>query len=143
MKIKTAKLGEIEIDENNIISFNPGLLAFEDLSSYALLDINETPDFKWLQSLQNHDLAFLLVDPFTIKGDYTVELNDDIVAKLEIAVPEDVLVYSIVTVPASGLKNATTNLVGPLVINWTRKKAQQVIFEKENEFIRYPLLAAQ
>jgi flagellar assembly factor FliW len=139
MMIKTARLGELVVETRNIIDFNPGLLGFEDLTSFVLVDIAEIPNFKWLQSIENTELAFLLVDPFTIKKGYCVELNDDVLEKMEISVPEDVLVYSIVTVPKSGFKDATTNLVGPLIINWTKKKGKQIIFERDNNTIKYPL----
>lgn len=140
MNVKTARLGEIVIEEANIIRFDPGMLAFEHLTRYVLLDIAKNPDFKWLQSVDDPGVTFLLVDPFTIKKGYCVELNDDVVEKMDISAPEDVLVYTIVTVPKSGFKDATTNLVGPLIINWTKKKGKQIIFERDNNAIKYPLL---
>jgi len=141
MIIKTGRLGELVVEAQNIINFNPGLLGFENLTSFVLVDIAKIPNFKWLQSIENTELAFLLVDPFTIKNDYYMELNDEIIEKLEISIPEDVLVYTTVTVPNSGFKDATTNLVGPLIINWTQKKGKQIISERENNVIKYPLFA--
>ena len=141
MIIKTGRLGELVVEAQNIINFNPGLLGFENLTSFVLVDIAKIPNFKWLQSIENTELAFLLVDPFTIKSDYYMELNDEIIEKLEISIPEDVLVYTTVTVPNSGFKDATTNLVGPLIINWTQKKGKQIISERENNVIKYPLFA--
>jgi len=141
MIIETARFGQIEVDENNIIKFDAGLLAFEDLTRFILCDIGETPNFKWLQSIDNPQVAFLLVDPFVIKQDYYVDLNDELVEKLEVLAPEDVIIYTTVTIPKSGLKDATTNLVGPLVINWKNKQARQVICEADNNIIKYPLLA--
>ncbi|NLV22462.1 MAG: flagellar assembly protein FliW [Syntrophomonadaceae bacterium] len=141
MIIKTARFGELDVGEQDIVEFNPGLLGFEKLTRYILMDIAEIPDFKWLQSIDEPNLAFLLVDPFTIKKSYCVELSDDVVNKLEIKEPEQVLVYTIVTVPKSGFKNATTNLVGPLIINWLRKKGKQIIFERDSNSIRYPLIS--
>jgi flagellar assembly factor FliW len=140
MKIKTLRFGELVIAERDIIEFSPGLLGFEDVTRYVLMDIAKIPDFKWLQSVDNPDLAFLLVDPFTVKKGYCVELSDDVAAKLEITAPEHVLVYTIVSVPKSGFKNATTNLVGPVIVNWLKKKGKQIVFERDNNLIKYPLL---
>ncbi len=140
MIIKTARFGELVVAESDIVEFNPGLLGFEQLNRYILMDIAQSTDFKWLQSLDQPDLAFLLVDPFMIKPGYCVELNDEMAARLAIEEPEQVLVYTIVTVPASGFKHATTNLVGPLIINWLKKKGKQIIFERDNNSIRYPLI---
>jgi len=141
MIIETARFGEIEIEENNIIEFCSGLIAFEDLTRFALFDISENANFKWLQSIDKPQVAFLLVDPFTIKQDYYVDLSDELAEKLEVLIPEDVIVYTTVTVPKSGFKDATTNLVGPILINWRKKKAKQIICERENNLIKYPLLA--
>ncbi len=140
MKVNTARFGEIPIEEANIIRFEPGLLAFEHLNRYILLDIDENPAFKCLQSIDDLTATFLLVDPFKIKKDYYIELSDEMVEQLEISAPEDVLVYTIVSVPKSGFKNATTNLIGPLIINWSRKKAKQIIIERESTMIKYPLI---
>ena len=50
MIIKTARLGELVVGEQNVINFNPGLLGFESLTRFALADISGFPNFKWLQS---------------------------------------------------------------------------------------------
>ena len=139
MIIETAKFGEIIVEEDKIIKFDSGLLAFEDLTRFVLFEILENSNFKWLQSIDKPQVAFLLVDPFVIKSDYYIELKDEFVEKLGISKPEDVLVYTIVTVPGSGFKDATTNLIGPLIINITNKNAKQIIFEKGDISIKYPL----
>lgn len=138
MNAKTAGLGEAVIENSNIISFDPGLLAFEHLHRFILLDIVENTHFKWLQSLDNPEVTFLLVDPFTVKNDYSVDLSEEVREKLGIETAEDVIIYTIVTVPVSGLKDATTNLVGPLVFNWRKKVARQIICE--GNIIKYPLM---
>jgi len=142
MIIKSDRFGEIRVDENNILYFASGLFAFESLTRFVLLDIAESPIFKWLQPVENPEIAFLLVDPFTIKKDYCVELDDTLVNELGIEEQEDVLIYTTVTIPESGFKNATTNLIGPIIINWRGKKGKQIIVEKGDIDIKYPLSAS-
>jgi len=142
MIIKSDRFGEIRVDENNILYFASGLLAFESLTRFVLLDIAESPIFKWLQPVENPEIAFLLVDPFTIKKGYCVELDDTLVNELGIEKQEDVLIYTTVTIPESGFKNATTNLIGPIIINWREKKGKQIIVEKGDIDIKYPLSAS-
>lgn len=139
MKVKTSRFGEIEVEEKNILDFKQGLLAFDHLRKFLLLDIPENPAFKWLQSLEDPEITFLLVDPFLIKTDYSLELADSLQDELQIEKEEDVLVYTTVTVPKSGFKDATTNLVGPIIINWKKKRGKQVILEQEGLSIKYPL----
>lgn len=139
MIIKTTRFGPLNIDQTNAIDFGTGLLAFEGLSDYILIDIAENQDFKWLQSLQEPDLCFLLVDPFVANSGYRVELQAEMMERLNIVNAEDALIYTIVTVPAGGFKEATTNLVGPLVINWREKKGIQTVLEKDHLEVKYPL----
>ncbi|MBO8167956.1 MAG: flagellar assembly protein FliW [Thermoanaerobacteraceae bacterium] len=143
MELETKRFGKIQVAEEKILHFQNGLLGFEGLSKFVLLDIDENPAFKWLQSAEDMGLSFLLVDPFLVAKDYSVELDDDLLAELEIERQEDVLVYTIVTVPPSGFKDATTNLVGPLVINWRKNRAKQVVLEDESLAIKYPLFPEQ
>jgi len=138
MEIQTSRFGKIRVDENQIISFS-GLLAFEELKRFCLLDIKESIFFKWMQSVENPEVAFVLVDPFVVKKDYYIDLNDKLKKELDIQKQEDVLIYTTVTIPHTGFKDATTNLVGPIIINWSKKKGKQIILEREDIVIKYPL----
>ena len=62
MKIKTKPYGEVEVDEKQKLYFPEGIIGFEDVNYYYLLDSKEGP-FYWLQAEGNAVLAFLIVDP--------------------------------------------------------------------------------
>ncbi|MGI6413494.1 MAG: flagellar assembly protein FliW [Syntrophomonadaceae bacterium] len=141
MVINTKRFGEIIAEEQEIIQFPAGLLAFENLVRFALLDISNNPVFKWLQSIEAPEIAFLLVDPFVFKRDYYLDLDPELTRELEIKRPEDVLVYTTVTIPEHDFKQATTNLVGPLVINRNSKRGKQVVLDKEGLAVKYPLFS--
>ncbi|SMB82801.1 flagellar assembly factor FliW [Desulfonispora thiosulfatigenes DSM 11270] len=139
MKIKTDRFGELEIRKEDILNFATGLLAFEHLHNFILVEVAENPVFKWLQSTEDSEIAFLVVDPFVIKGDYSVYLSENIRTELEITAEEDVIIYTIVSVPLGGLKDATTNLMGPLVLNAKAHKGKQIVLENKELTIKYPL----
>ncbi|MDI3534659.1 MAG: flagellar assembly factor FliW [Thermosediminibacterales bacterium] len=139
MRFKTRRFGEIEVNEEEVFEFEKGLFGFEELKRYVLIDIHQNPAFKWLQPVDDSEVAFLLVDPFLVKKDYYVEIDDQLKTELEIEKEEDVLVYTIVTVPQTGFRNATTNLIGPLVINIKKRKGRQIIVERDDLTIKYPL----
>ncbi len=139
MFINNERLKEIPVDENNILYFASGLFAFESLTRFVLLDIAAAPFFKWLQPVEKPEIKFLLLDPFIIKKDYYVELDGPLIDELGIEKPGDVLIYTTVTVPETGLKAATTNLVGPIIINWRKRKGKQIIIEKEDAAVKHPL----
>ena len=58
LKIKTTKFGEIEIDENAVFEFVSPIIGFNDLKKYTIYDYKPESPFKWLQSLEEEELAF-------------------------------------------------------------------------------------
>ena len=71
MRLKTRHFGEIEIDQNQIFTFEEGLPGFERVKQFILLAVNEQDSpFSWLQSIEDYNLAFAVVNPFMIKNDY-------------------------------------------------------------------------
>ena len=94
-------------------------------TKFALCDSDYEP-FLWLQSLEDMNLAFLIVDPFLISSNYETDIDDESLAKIGIEKPEDIIIMTIVTVPQDG-SAITANFQGPLVINKTNRKCIQVI----------------
>ncbi len=60
--ILTKPFGSVELDERQRIRFPFGVLGFESLHDYALLDADQAP-FYWLQSLEVVEIAFVLIEP--------------------------------------------------------------------------------
>lgn len=125
MKIDTKAKGEMDIPEDNLISVPEGIFGFEDYTKYALIDSDYEP-FIWLQSTENRDVAFLIVDPFLICSTYETDIDDETLSKIGIKKPEDIIIMTIVTVPSKG-KKITANFAGPLVINKNSRECMQVI----------------
>ena len=55
--------------------------------------------------------------PFVFFPDYEFSLDDAIVEKMAVQEPEDILVYSLLTIPNGEIKEMTANLLAPVVIN--------------------------
>lgn len=125
MKIQTKSLGQIEIDDRQVIDFPEGLIGFRPFTSFALLDAPQKPYF-FLQSTVMPELNFILVDPFLFRPDYSVDLSDELCLGLGIASPEDALILSLVTTPMDG-GPVTANLMGPLVICKTTRRGIQLV----------------
>ena len=56
------------------------------------------PHFRWLQCVDNGELAFAVVNPPMILNDYDIEIPEETVSNLNIK-HRDVMVLSIVVVP--------------------------------------------
>jgi flagellar assembly factor FliW len=125
MRIITRPYGEIDIDERQLVSLPWGLLGFEDLRDWALLDAAQPP-FYWLQSLERPEVAFVLIDPRSFRPDYEPGADPVELAGLELASAEDRIVFVIVTVPADSAR-MTANLQGPLLINRQRRVGRQLV----------------
>lgn len=125
MRVLTRPYGEMEIDERQRISLPRGLLGFEDLRDWVLLDAVQAP-FYWLQSLERPEVAFVLIDPLVFRADYEPGADPAELAGLELAAPGDALVLVIVTVPSEGAR-MTANLQGPLLINRRTRTGRQVV----------------
>jgi flagellar assembly factor FliW len=125
MLIRTKPFGEIEIDERQRITFPSGVLGFEHLKEYALMDASQPP-FYWLQSLDVQDVAFILIEPRVFRPDYELRVTEGDFADIGAESEEGLLVFSIVTIP-SDHRLMTANLQGPILINREKKLGRQAI----------------
>lgn len=126
MKIKTARYGEIDIDPANIITVNDGVIGFPQLRRYIFLPFVEGTPFELFQAVDEPELAFVVMDPFSFKPDYQFDLSDADLAELQVATKEEIRIRVVVTIPADP-REMTANLQGPLIINEARLLAKQII----------------
>jgi flagellar assembly factor FliW len=139
MLVKTKHFGEIELEEDKILSFDQGILGFVDCKKYAIIydnDSGERPDITWLQSLEEPAIAIPVVSPFLIQPDYNPTVEDALLSSLGEVTPENLVVLVSVTVP-SDITRISANLRAPFVINADTKKGCQVIVDDAEYDIRY------
>ena len=140
MFIETTHFGKIEIGEADILNFEEGIIGFEDVKKFGLIDSEDTESpFKWIQAIDKPELAFALVDPFKIKRDYDFDLKDEDVESLGVKDASEVMVFSIVVVPED-IKKMSMNLKAPLIINRTNNKAAQIILDTDKYTVRHFIL---
>jgi len=140
MKLNTRHFGEIEINDTEIITFPNGLLAFEDHKRFIII---ENPDkevpFHWLQSIDDGDIAFVVINPFIFKKDYEFDIPQAVTDKLAIKEEKDVAVYTIVVVPED-VSKMTANLSGPIIINTIKKLGKQIILDDKRYTTKHLIL---
>ena len=140
MKIQTIRFGELEIADSSVITFNKGIPGFEESKEYVLIPADEkgeTPFF-FLQSIDREEVNFFLVDPFSFFKEYDVKLEEQMVERLELENPNDALVLTTVTAKGE-IKDATTNLKAPLVINNSKQLGMQIVLDNKDYLIKQPL----
>jgi flagellar assembly factor FliW len=139
MLVKTKHFGEIDLDEDKIITFDEGILGFADYKRYAIIYDNESgerPDITWLQNIDEPALAIPVVSPFLIKPDFNPTVEDELLASLGEITPENLVVLVSVTVP-SDVSKISANLRAPFVINADQKKGCQVIVDDADYEVKY------
>ncbi|MBP6218864.1 MAG: flagellar assembly protein FliW [Oligoflexales bacterium] len=139
MKVKTTRFGEMDISESDVIELPSGIIGFSELKKYVLLDHDKDSPFKWLQSLEDPAIAFVLINPLLFKPDYIVEVLEAEVSDLELTKEEDAVISSIVTMPANP-QNMTANLKAPVIFNLRNKKGKQIILNQSQYTVRHNIL---
>lgn len=139
MKCDTTRFGRIEINEQDIVLFKDGLPGFEGMRRFVLISLEDESPFFCLQSVDNGELGFILVDPFAFYQAYDFQIPQHCVEELGIKSQEQVIVRSIVTIRDT-LESATLNLVAPLIFNIDERKAMQIILTNTEYSTRHPLI---
>ena len=139
IKIKTEKFGELDVDKNAIFEFVIPIIGFDDLKTYTIVDNKPDSPFKWLQSMEEMDLAFPVTLCSFFGIDYQFDIPDDEAEKLGIENPDDIFVCNIANIPTSNPHGATINMLAPIIVNSSNKKAGQIILKNSNFEVRYKL----
>lgn len=129
--IDTARFGTLSVAEDKIISFVRPIPGFEKLRRYILLDHDAEGAFKWLQSVEEPEVAFLLTDPVLYKADYKVRLSGAETESLGPVEPKD-LVFLVMVCVSREQRQISLNLKAPVVFNSAAMKAVQTIIDRED-----------
>jgi len=123
--VETTELEPLVARSENIVHLPLGLLGFESIKRYVLIENPHEAPFQWLQVLGDASLAFLVLPPALVFPDYQPDIAAEDVGFLGIASPEDALLMNIVTL--RGKNRATVNLKGPIVVNRRSLVGKQVV----------------
>ncbi len=126
MIIEASRFGQIEVDDKDIILIPEGLIGFSELTQFVLLDHDADSPFKWLQSVSDPDLAFVVISPLIFRPDYMVEVTDEEVSSLNLKAADEAVVSVIVTIPPDP-KKMSANLRAPLIFNLSNRRGKQFI----------------
>ena len=126
MLIQTSRFGEIEVEENQIITFPSGLVGFAEDRRFVIREDDAAAPFLWLQSVDSNGLAFVMIEPHVSVSNYELELTQEHLNKLDAKNIEELKVFVLVTM-AKEMKDVTINLQGPLLFNPEKRLGLQFI----------------
>jgi len=141
VKIATRDFGEIEVKPEELIVFPEGIVGFDHVKRYALLESEECEPFVWLQSVDDPDVAFIIVDPSALLDNYEVEVAEEELDALGFDDASNAAVVVLAAIPVD-VENATMNLRAPLIINPDTCQGRQVILSDDQHPTKLPLFSS-
>lgn len=120
------RIGQQRISTDKIIHFPRGLVGFESMHEFALLQIQEDSPFLVLQSVDEPRLGLLVTNPYAFLKEYEIRIGDAEQAILKVADPQDLTVLVTVSIPAGHPDKTTLNLSGPVIFNHSARIGMQV-----------------
>ena len=137
MIVKTTRFGDVEVENDRVITFTKGLLGFPKYKQYVLIEPGEDGYFWWLQSIETPDLAFVVTDPSLFVLSYQVPIGQEQLRELGLESLNDAQVFVIVNKRDNVL---TGNLQGPLVIHVKNRTGEQLVLSDRRFTTRVPLV---
>lgn len=141
MRVNTRIFGEIDIEEEKIITFEKGIIGFPDMKKFTLLhdeDEGVNAGIRYLQSLDEPAFAMPVMDPLVVVPDYNPEVEDELLKPLGEIKDDSLFVLVTVSVPKE-IEKMTVNLQAPLIFNADERKAVQIIVEGSEYKIKFPI----
>lgn len=139
MLVKTKFFGEIDLSEEKIITFQKGIIGFEECKRFTILfdsEKEERPVISWLQSLDEQALALPIINPLIVKKDYNPVVEDELLKHLGELTEENLVIFLAMTVPGD-LTKMTVNLKAPFIINADQRQGAQLIVDNPDYEVRY------
>lgn len=115
--LNTFQFGEIEVSDEHVFYFDNGLLGFEDLHEFVLINEEETIPFKWLLSLEEPAIGFPMLSPWYIDMHFDPGKSFDM----------DKEVFMVVITLENENGFMTANLKAPIIFDVGNQKGRQVI----------------
>ena len=138
MIIQTSRFGQVKVEAQDVLNFPEGLLGFQDLKQFVLLDDPNDEIFAWLQSCESAAIAFPVLEPELFAENYKISLNKTDLEALQAQNTARARAFCIVTIPEDPTQ-MTANMKAPIVINVENRKARQCVLQDNSLAIREPI----
>lgn len=140
MECRSTRFGTCDVRPDAVLTFPSGILGFPDCRRYVILDHDTDAPFKWLQSLDEPGLAFVILDPAFFHPEYDVQVPNEALLEVDGKDNEELIVSVLLTIPSNDPTGITANLRGPLLMNPRTKLCKQLILS-DSYPTRFPLFS--
>ena len=86
MKIQTDYYGEVEYDQEDLVTISGGFFGFSELTYYLPICLSEDEgSLLLMQSTEQPDIAFVVINPAFLSPDYSPILSQEELACLDVS----------------------------------------------------------
>jgi len=129
LTVQTSRFGEVTIDAGKVIRMTSPFLGFPDSRRFFLKAHSKDSPFFWLQSVDEPELAFVVVQAQHLLSDYHPSLPPFVLKELGHPRESELDILLLLTIPKGHPERMTANLLAPLVVNSSRRLAKQVLLD--------------
>lgn len=142
VRINTPLLGEVDVEERDLLFFPKGLPGFEKLHRWVLAGEDDDP-VKWLISVDLGQITLPVADPTLLDPGYSPSIPAEILKQLDIQTLDEALMVVILNIPRREPWKGTANLLAPLVINPGSRRGRQVVLSDERYSVYTSLVSKE
>lgn len=135
VKLATSRFGEIEVREEELFSCVRPIPGFPNSKRFFFIERKNIAPFKWMQSVDEAELTFVVVEPSMFFHDYTPHVGAFDLEEVGLKSQKDMYLLVIVVLPED-LTKMTANLKGPLVFNIRDRQFKQAFIETDQFSVR-------
>lgn len=130
MKCFSNLFGEVNYADEHVFEFPEGIIGFEQLHKFIVINDADAEPFRWLVSIEDEDISLPIVDPKFVEPLYEVVSTFD----------EGVTV-AVVASLKEPIECSTVNLRSPILFDSVKRTGKQVILENERYAIQHKFIA--
>jgi len=112
---------------------------FQNSFNYFILDHAEDSPFKWLQSADEPDLAFVIIDPYLFKPEYNIEVTSNDLSPIQTGAVDEIVIAVLVSIHGDP-RLMTANLLAPLMVNYKKMLGMQIVLNNSSYTTRCNIL---
>jgi flagellar assembly factor FliW len=137
MLIDTKYFDKVEVEDNQIIDFEHGVLGFSEYHKFIV--VHENDILCWLQSTEDKNVVLPMISTPLVFPEYTPEVDDELLLSIgDIKQDNHLAIFNIMVVPPD-IEKMTTNLRAPIIVNNNTRKGIQVILDSDEYEIKHNL----
>ena len=142
MVVETKWFGTIDISEDKIITFDMGIMGFEDYKKFTIIYDSERDNGRevvWLQSVDDKNFALPVMNPDIVYKGYDPVVEDELLTSIGDDILNAPLMVFVTLTVGRDIKKMTCNLKAPIIINADTRKGCQLIADNDEYPVKYPI----